>query len=185
MYINTYVKRNKSEVINTIEALELSLKAFNNLKDKGFKTINEAFKSVIGKQVTKREYKKFAALLGDNITFLEDTYSANHLDFVDSSKSYQGRVSILRLTLRHATDSELFTINRHHTIGSLNLEEHTIESLIADNSKALAEYKKQFKLIDSVESRIANYESDLEQAIKDLQEKHISDIKKLVNSKSI
>ncbi len=189
MYINTYYAKDREELERNIRAWIATLEMLQGLHKRGYRTINEAWRSVCTKQVTKRELDKFAAMLGDKVEARKDSHSwewfskwggNREVSFSVIGESWRDNLKILTVTI-----GEDLNIGRHYCGNSLNIEEHTIESLILNCEKNVAEYNEALKLFDTIDERVKAYEAELKEAIDQAYNRHIREIDSLVYSRSI
>jgi DNA repair exonuclease SbcCD ATPase subunit len=189
MYINTYGPRNIEEIETSLESFRASLSMLTSLQEKGFKTINDAWRTVCKTQVTKRDLEKFAALLGDEVEADKDSRSwewfskyggTRTVTFYTSGNSWKANKKILTMAIK-----EDLNIERHYCGGSYNIEEHTIDSLISACKESIKDYEKALTLKDSIDQRIKDYEAALKKAVEEAFDTHIKPVYVLVNSRSV
>lgn len=189
MHINTYTPRPIDEITHAIESWKASLSMLENLKARGFETINEAWRSIVKTQVTKRELDKFAKLLGEGIEARKDTHSwdwfskwggKREVTFRQLGESWRQNKTILTIAI-----DENLNIERHYCGNSLNIAEHTIQSLLDTTRKSIEEYESALKLQGTVKKRIEDYEEALRLQVDNLYQLYIKEVDALVYSQSI
>jgi len=182
MRINTYTKR--EDLSETLRKIELSLEALNSIKDKGFKTINDAFLSVVKNQLTIRELDKFSKLFGERAIIKKDSWSWDM--YSKNTLSYRYiNLYIDNLKIGQFTIDRFNKIERHYVGNSYNLEEHTIQNLIKANEEYLQRLKHQLDFEAEIDRRIKDYEKYIETKVNEAYQLYIKDIEDLVYSRSI
>ncbi len=178
MYISTYTAQPKYEIEKRIESYKLSLEILEALELKGFKTINEAWRTIVKTRITKRELDKFSKLLGEKVRWSTQRYG-NGYEFEIRGDTWQSNRLVLTVSL------EELDIGRHYCGDSYNMDDHTIPFLIATCIESIAKNQKAMKLYDSIKMRIEAYENLIEESVKEAHAKYIEDIQSLVHSKSL
>ena len=133
--------KEKEKLRELYKITQLSLTALKNIEQKGFKTLNQAWLSVVKNQITTKKLDKFAKLFGEGVTIKKEAWSW------DFYKKYKVKSRFAHLHFNEdkigsITINESNKIERHSIGNSLNLREHTVASLIQKNEKYIGLFKK-------------------------------------------